>query len=73
MLVITRKTGEGIILDEKTKITVLEVSKDRVRIGIEAPKEVKIVREELFDTQEQNNAAAATVPSKEIIEKLMKK
>ena len=62
MLVITRKIGEGIILAEDTKITILEVGKDRVRIGIDAPKDVKIVREELFDTEKQNVVAANALP-----------
>ena len=71
MLVITRKIGEGIILSEDTKITILEVGKDRVRIGIEAPQDVKIVREELYDTEKQNIVAANALP-KNIMEQLIK-
>lgn len=71
MLVIVRKTGEGVVLSEEIKITVLEVGKDRVRIGIDAPKDVKIVREELYSTEKQNKEAAGALP-KNILEELMK-
>ena len=48
MLVLSRKTDESIVIDERITITILEVRGDKIRIGIEAPKEVPILREELF-------------------------
>jgi len=48
MLVLTRRSGEGIIVSEQIVITVLEVKGTQVRIGIEAPKEVSIYRKELY-------------------------
>jgi carbon storage regulator len=51
MLVLTRKKDETIIIDGDIKIKVLEVRGKSVRIGIEAPKEIKIVREELVQKQ----------------------
>ena len=71
MLVITRKTGEGLVIDNNIRIVVTEVSKDRVKIGIDAPKEIRVVREELFDTEKQNVAASSAIP-KEVMEKLLK-
>lgn len=62
MLVITRKNGEGINIGDDIKITVLEVSKDRVRIGIDAPKTIKIARNELADTEAFNIEAAGKLP-----------
>lgn len=62
MLVITRKLNEGIVLSDEIKVVVLEVGKDRVRLGIEAPKDVKIVREELYTTVKQNVQAAGALP-----------
>lgn len=59
MLVITRKLTESLVIGENIRITVLEVGKDRVRLGIDAPKNIKIVREELFDTERQNLEAAS--------------
>ena len=48
MLVLSRKTDERIIIDDRITITILEVRGDRIRIGIEAPKEVPVLREELL-------------------------
>ena len=47
MLVLSRKPGESIVIDEKITITVLEVHSNQIRIGIEAPKEIPILRTEL--------------------------
>ncbi|HNX64570.1 MAG TPA: carbon storage regulator [Oscillospiraceae bacterium] len=70
MLVITRKVGEGIVVDSRTKVTVLEAGKDKVKIGIEAPQDIRIVREELFDTEKQNREASNALP-KDIMDKLL--
>jgi carbon storage regulator len=47
MLVLTRKLDESIVIGEHITVTILKVHGDRVRLGIEAPKEVPIKREEL--------------------------
>ena len=47
MLVLSRKEGEKIFIGEDIKITVLEISKSQVRIGIEAPKTIEVDREEI--------------------------
>lgn len=49
MLVLTRKKGEAIVIDGGLKITVLEVHGNSTRLGIEAPKEVPVMRSELLD------------------------
>jgi carbon storage regulator len=48
MLVLSRKTDERIIIDERITITILEVRGGNIRIGIDAPKEMPILREELL-------------------------
>ena len=58
MLVVSRKQNESIQIADNIEITVLEVSKDRVKIGINAPKEVKIVRSELNTLRETNEQSA---------------
>lgn len=58
MLVITRKNGEGFLIGENVRVTVVETAKDRVKIGIEAPTNVRIMRNELFDTEKFNMQAA---------------
>jgi carbon storage regulator len=48
MLVITRRVDQGIIIQDNILITVLRVEGDRVRIGISAPQEITILRQELL-------------------------
>lgn len=63
MLVLTRKLGESIAIDDHIKIVVVQIKGKQVRLGIQAPKETKIHREEVYVAiQEQNKEAAkATV------------
>lgn len=49
MLVLSRKRNESIIIDGNIVITVVEVRGDRVRLGIEAPKEMPVHRQEVHD------------------------
>lgn len=58
MLVVTRKTDESLIISDNIEITVLEIGKDKVKIGVNAPKEVKIIRSELKDARQTNEQAA---------------
>lgn len=60
MLVVTRKTDESLIIADNIEITVLEVSRDRVKIGISAPKDIKIIRNELIDTQNVNKDSGSS-------------
>jgi carbon storage regulator len=52
MLVLSRKAGESIHIDGQIKVTIVTVRGNRVKVGIEAPEEVQIVRSELNDFQE---------------------
>lgn len=58
MLVVTRKTDESLIISDNIEITVLEIGKDKVKIGITAPKEIKVIRSELKDARQTNEQAA---------------
>ena len=49
MLVLTRRVNERIVIGDDITVTVLEVRGDQVRIGIEAPRDVKVLREEVLD------------------------
>lgn len=61
MLVLTRKIGESLAINENITITVLEIKGKTVRLGIEAPRDTKIFREEIFlKIQAENREAAAT-------------
>lgn len=70
MLVVTRKTDESLTISDNIEITVLEITKDRVKIGISAPKDVKIIRNELKDAQDMNKQSSAALP-KAAIEALL--
>lgn len=59
MLVLTRKVGEGIIIGDGIKITVVEIKGGGVRIGIEAPESVKIHRQEVYQRILQENQEAS--------------
>lgn len=52
MLVLTRKENESIIIDGGIVVTVLSTKKGKMKLGIEAPKEVNIVRAEIADKEE---------------------
>lgn len=61
MLVISRKAGEALVISGNIKITIVSLGNDKVSIGIDAPKEVKVVREELLETIEVNLASNETI------------
>jgi len=59
MLVITRKSGERICIGDDVTVTVLDVAGSSVRLGIEAPSDVRVFRYEIWvQVQEENRAAA---------------
>jgi carbon storage regulator len=49
MLVLTRKIGEEIIIDEEICVTIVDIRGDRVRLGISAPRDTRIVRREIHE------------------------
>jgi carbon storage regulator len=55
MLVLTRKTGESIVINDDIIIKVVETGKNSVRIGIDAPSEVTVLRQEIFESIQQEN------------------
>ena len=59
MLVLTRKTGQSIVIDGGIEITVLEVRGEQVRLGIAAPREIRVNRKELLAQLEGANADPA--------------
>jgi carbon storage regulator len=60
MLVITRRSGERVVLGDDITITVLEISGSTVRLGIEAPMEVPVYRHEIWLAVKAENQAAAS-------------
>ena len=63
MLVLSRRANESIIINGNITITVLEIRGDHIRIGIDAPREITIHREEIHaELARANRAAAETAP-----------
>ena len=62
MLVLTRKTGQSIVIDGGIEITVLEVRGEQVRLGIAAPREIRVNRKELLAQIEASAVAEEEMP-----------
>ncbi len=72
MLILQRKKGESLILDHNIKITVAECGNEGVKLAIDAPKEMKILREELLEAVRVNREAAANQDKLEKIRGMFK-
>jgi len=74
MLVLTRRSGEAIKLSDDITITVVEIKGNQVRLGIEAPLDVRIYRKELYETIKLENIQASVLSTDEFakIKKLLK-
>ena len=59
MLVLSRKPNESIIIDGNVTVSVLRVDNDNVRIGVEAPLEIPVMRKEIYEEIKSNNEQAA--------------
>ena len=59
MLVLTRKAGESIVIGSDVIVTVIELRGGQVRVGIDAPREVQVHREEVYEEVRRENKAAA--------------
>ncbi len=64
MLVLSRREDESIIINDDIEIKVIGVKQDQVKIGIVAPKTVKIFRKEIYDEIQSANIAAANAAGK---------
>jgi carbon storage regulator len=56
MLVLSRKKNESIVINNDITIVVVEIRGDKVRLGVEAPKEVPVHRREVYDAIKRNSA-----------------
>lgn len=61
MLVLTRKINQTVLIGDDVEVTVLSVTGDKVRIGIQAPREVPVYREEVYLEIQRERAAAVDV------------
>jgi|BioPla2DNA2_1021312.scaffolds.fasta_scaffold159963_2 carbon storage regulator len=70
MLILTRKLNESIVIGDDIKITVLEIGDGTVRIGLDAPRDVEIFREEVYKEIKEANQLAAQSKDVDVLEKL---
>lgn len=63
MLVLSRKINETILIGDDIKITLLAVEGEKIKIGIDAPKAMKIFREELLEATRSTNREALKAPA----------
>ncbi len=75
MLVLTRHIDEAIVIGDEIEVVVVDVRGDRVRLGINAPKEISVHRKEVYELIQAENiqAAAATVDDMEKTKELLRK
>jgi len=59
MLVLTRKVNESIMIGDEVKITVVEVKGDQVKLGITAPRNIAVHREEVYEEIQRENRLAS--------------
>ncbi len=74
MLILSRKTNEKIKIGSEITISIIEIRGDQVKIGVEAPKDVKVFRQEVFNAiQNENREAAVTKDSLESLSTMLGK
>lgn len=61
MLVLSRKKGESIVIDEQIEVQIISIEGDTIRLGIEAPKHISIHRKEVYLAIQEENKSASQV------------
>ena len=61
MLILNRKVEESIILGDNVEVKILDIQDDRVKIGVEAPKDISILRKEVYDEVIEENRRSLEV------------
>ena len=74
MLILTRKSGEGIRIGDSIRLKIIEVRGNLVRLGVEAPRDISVHREEIYQViQDHNEMAAQSSPANsEVLTRLLK-
>ena len=67
MLILTRKTGQSIVIADDIVVTVVEASGDQVRLGVDAPRHIAVHREEVYSQISRENEAARATDASDLI------
>ena len=66
MLILARKVNESIMIGDQIEISIVDIRGEQVKIGIKAPQDVKVYRQEVYRAIRQENVAAASAPPREL-------
>jgi carbon storage regulator len=73
MLILSRRAGESLTIGDDIVVTVVGITGNQIKLGIAAPREVRVLREEIYQAmQEENRAAASASQSRERLEQAFK-
>ena len=62
MLILSRRKDESVVIDGRIEIAVVDIKGDQVKLGIKAPRDVKVFRHEVYQAIQEQNLAAAEAP-----------
>ncbi len=63
MLILSRRKDESVIIDGRIEVSVVDIKGDQVKLGIKAPRDVKVYRNEVFMAMQAENRAAVSAPA----------
>ena len=66
LLILTRKSGEGLFIGDDIRITILEIRGKQIRLGIEAPTNIVVLRDEIYQRVQEETLQAAGVRDKDV-------
>lgn len=69
MLILTRRVGETLMIGDKVTVTVLGVKGNQVRIGVNAPRDVSVHREEIFERIKREGGGEGSTPDGNVLNK----
>lgn len=62
MLILSRRVGESLTIGDDVVVTVVAITGNQIRLGITAPRQIRVLREEIYKAMREENQAAASVP-----------
>lgn len=72
MLILQRRTGQSLCINDNITLTIVETGSDWVKLAIDAPKDIRVLRSELKEAATENQKASETIPMN-VLEQILKK